>query len=99
MLKMSKLLAGAIGAAAAVFCSTGALADSKGAVYGDIRYGLDFSDSSGPVSTGNDVGQDTDLRDLNSFLGVKASTGQGDIPVFGAYETYGLAEPQVPARP
>lgn len=88
MLKMSKLLAGAIGAAAAVFCSTGALADSKGAVYGDIRYGLDHSDSSGPVSTASDVGADTDLRDLNSYFGVKASSGQGDIRVFGAYESY-----------
>lgn len=88
MLKMSKLLAGAIGAAAAVVCSTGAFADSKGSVYGDIRYGLDYSDSSGPVSEGNDVGADTDLRDLNSFLGVKASSGQGDIRVFGVYETY-----------
>lgn len=88
MLKMSKLLAGAIGAAAAVVCSTGAFADSKGSVYGDIRYGLDFSDSSGPISSGNDVGADTDLRDLNSFFGVKASSGQGDIRVFGAYESY-----------
>lgn len=88
MLNMSKLLAGAIGAAAAVFCSTAAFADSKGAVYGDIRYGLDYSDSSGPISNGNDVGPDTDLRDLNSFIGVKASSGQGDIRVFGAYETY-----------
>jgi len=88
MLKMSKLLAGAIGAAAAVFCSTGALADSKGSVYGDIRYGLDYSDSAGPVSNGNDVGADTDLRNLNTYAGVKASSGSGNVRVFGAYETY-----------
>lgn len=91
MLKMSKLLAGAIGAAAAVVCSTGAFADSKGSVYGDIRYGLDFSDSSGPVSDAGPVGSDTDLRDLNSFVGVKASSGQGDLRVFGAYEMYTAA--------
>ena len=88
MLKMSKLLAGAIGAAAAIFGSTGALADSKGSVSGDIRYGLDMSDSSGPVSDAADTGADTDLRDLNSYVGIKASTGQGDIRVFGVYESY-----------
>jgi len=88
MLKMSKLLAGAMGAAAAIFGSTGALADSKGSVFGDIRYGLDLSDSSGPVSDANDTGADTDLRDLNSYVGIKASTGQGDLRVFGTYETY-----------
>jgi hypothetical protein len=95
MLKMSKLLAGAIGAAAAIL-STGALADSKGSVYGDIRYGLDFSDSEGPVSDAGPVGADTDLRDLNSFVGVKASSGQGDLRIFGAYEMYvGAEDPNV----
>lgn len=89
MFTKSKLLAAAISAAAAVLCSTGAYAvDAKGSVYGDIRYGLDFSDSSGPVSLGNDVGADTDMRELNSFIGVKASGGVGDISVFGVYESY-----------
>lgn len=95
MLKMSKLLAGAIGAAAAIFGSTGALADSKGSVSGDIRYGLDMSDSSGPVSDAADTGADTDLRDLNSYVGIKASTGQGDLRVFGVYETYVGAETSI----
>jgi predicted porin len=88
MFKMGRLLAGAIGAAAAMLGSTGAIADNQGSVYGDIRYGLDHSDSSGPASTASNVGPDTDLRDLNSFIGVKASTGAGDVRVFGGYETY-----------
>lgn len=89
MFKKSKLLAAAIGAAAAVLCSTGAYAvDAKGSVYGDIRYGLDFSDSSGPVSLGNDVGGDTDMRELNSHIGIKASGGVGSVSVFGVYESY-----------
>ena len=93
MFSKSKLLAAAISAAAAVLCSTGAYAvDAKGSVYGDIRYGLDYSDSSGPVSNGNDVGADTDLRDLNSVLGVKAAGGAGDVSVFGVFEMYIGAE-------
>lgn len=88
MFTKNTLLAGAV-AAAAAFLSAGAWAvDARGSVYGDIRYGLDYSDSSGPVSNGNDVGSDTDLRDLNSYIGIKASGEVGDVRVFGMYETY-----------
>jgi hypothetical protein len=79
MLKMSKLLAGAIGAAAAVFCSTGALAEAKGSVFGDFRYGWTHFDDDG-FTTG-----ESDLGDHGSYFGIKASTGTGDITAFGTY--------------
>lgn len=89
MFTKSKLLAAAISAAAAVLCSTGAYAvDAKGSVYGDLRYGLDHSDSSGPNSDAADRGPDTDFRELNSFIGVKAAAGTADWSAFGAYESY-----------
>jgi predicted porin len=90
MLTKSKQLAGAIiGAAAAILCSSGAFAaEGKGSVFGDLRYGLDFSDSEGPVSDAADVGHDLDFRELNSYIGVKGSAGEGGWTAFGAYESY-----------
>lgn len=79
MLKMSKLLAGAIGAAAAIFGSTGALADAKGSVFGDFRYAwTHFDDDAFTDGEG-------DLGDNGSHFGIKASTGSGDINAFGVY--------------
>lgn len=85
MLTKSKLLAGAA-AAAALMGSTAVLAaelDAKGSVYGDLRYSLNYSeDNSGTP------GPTYDFVDNNSYWGVKASTTQGGITAFGAYERF-----------
>lgn len=85
MVTKSKLLAGAA-AAAALIGSTAVLAaelDAKGSIYGDLRYSLDYSeDNSGAA------GPTYDFADNNSYWGVKASTTQGGITAFGAYERF-----------
>lgn len=85
MLTKSKLLAG-VAAAAALMGSTAGLAgelDAKGSLYGDLRYSLDYSeDNSGTA------GPTYNLTDNNSYWGVKASTTQGAVTVFGAYERF-----------
>lgn len=85
MLSKGKLLAGAA-AAAALVGSVGVFAaelDAKGSVYGDLRYSLDYAEDNsgapGPTYT---------TTDNNSYWGVKASTTQGGITAFGAYERF-----------
>lgn len=81
MLKSSKLLAGAIAAAAAVLATTGALAaDAKGSVYGDVRYGWTYFNDDATITAEDDLG------DNGSYFGIKASTTSGDITAFGVYE-------------
>lgn len=87
MLTKSKLLAG-VAAAAALMGSTAVLAgelDAKGSVYGDLRYALDFSDSNAQDNGLGATAQDTDLRDNNSYAGIKASVGEGELKAFAVY--------------
>jgi hypothetical protein len=83
MLKMSKLLAGAIAAAAVCLSSGLSAAELKGAAYVDLRYGLDYfedQNSSNP--------SDIDFNNHGSFWGVKGSASQGGLTAFGAYERW-----------
>ena len=90
MLKMSKLLAGAI-AAAAVCLSTGlSAAEMKGAAYADLRYGIDYFDDSNSTNPA-----DVNFENHGSFWGVKGSASQGGITAFGAYERWLDADAQV----
>jgi predicted porin len=88
MLKKSELLAGAVAAAAAVLSSGVIAAEAKGAVYGDLRYAIDHSDSSGPVSDAFTIGPDQDFRELNGHFGIKGSVSQGSWSAFGVIERY-----------
>jgi hypothetical protein len=91
MLKMSKLLAGAIAAAAVCLSSGLSAAELKGAVYADLRYGLDHYESSGIGGTPTDL----NFENHGSFWGVKASAAQGGLTAFGAYERWLDADSQV----
>jgi hypothetical protein len=84
MSNLSTPRATALAAIAAACMSGGALAaESRGALYGDLRLSLDYADdnstASGPTYT---------VTDNNSVWGVKASTAQGGVTVFGAYERF-----------
>jgi hypothetical protein len=84
MLKMSKLLAGAIAAAAVCLSSGLSAAELKGSVYADLRYGLDYFENSGALGTPTDINFDNH----GSYWGVKASAAQGGLTAFGAYERW-----------
>jgi hypothetical protein len=85
MFEKSKLLAAVIAAAAAVLTSGPVLAvDAKGSLYGDIRWSLDYTEDNDPATTGPTY----TATDNNSNWGVKASTTQRGITVFGAYERF-----------
>jgi hypothetical protein len=86
MLKKSELLAGAVAAAAAVLSSGVIAADAKGAVYGDLRFGVDYSETSAPASA------DTDFREPNGYVGAKGSVSQGGWSAFGVFEQYADAQ-------
>lgn len=86
MLNQSKLLAGAAAAVVAI-CSAGAMAgDGKGAVYGDIRWSLNHADASGIGGTAATRGAKQTATNNNSYYGIKGSTSQRGLTVFGAYE-------------
>jgi len=71
-------------AAAALLASGGAGAtEVKGALYGDLRWSLDYAedDSTAPGPTFN-------ATDNNSMWGVKVSTSRGGLTVFGGYERF-----------
>ena len=83
MLNNSKLLAG-VAAVVAIVSATGVFAaDGKGALYGDIRWSLDYADDK---TAG--VGPTYTATDNNSFWGVKGSMSQDGITAFGAYERF-----------
>ena len=88
MVKRFGLLAAGALVASVGWGSAALAADSKAALYGDLRFGLDYSDSQGPVTTASGAEEDTDFRELNSFAGVKGSTTQDRLTAFGAYEFY-----------
>ena len=85
MLKKSELLAGAVAAAAAVLSQGAFAAELKGSVNGDLRYALDSSDSNADENGFSATAQDLDLRDNNSWMGVKGSVGEGSLKAFGVY--------------
>ena len=83
MLNNSKLLAG-IATVVAIVSATGVFAaDGKGALYGDIRWSLDYADDKTAT-----VGPTYTATDNNSFWGVKGAMTQGGITAFGAYERF-----------
>jgi hypothetical protein len=57
-------------------------AEAKGAVYGDLRFNVDYSETSAPTSA------DTDFREPNGYVGVKGSASHDGWSVFGAAERY-----------
>lgn len=89
MLKMSKLLAGAIAAAAVCLSSGVSAAEMKGAAYVDLRYGLDYFEDSNSANP-----SDVNFENHGSFWGVKGSASQGGLTVFGAYERWLDADAQ-----
>lgn len=88
MTTKSKLLAGALGAATAVMSIPALAVEATGNLYGDLRASVDYSSVEGDVSSGLGMGDDTDFRDLNSYIGVKGETTAGSLTAFGAFETY-----------
>lgn len=89
MLKMSKLLAGAIAAAAVCLSSGVSAAEMKGAAYADLRYGLDYFEDSNSTNP-----SDVNFENHGSFWGVKGSASQGGLTAFGAYERWLDADAQ-----
>ena len=96
MLNRSKLFARAIAATVALSMSAGAgAAETRGALYGDLRLSLDYAEdnsaASGPTFT---------ATDNHSVWGVKASTARGGVTVFGGYERFIDADdPAIPGIP
>src|SRR5690349_4872326 len=78
--------------AAALFAGAAGAADTRGALYADLRLSLDVTDDAslagGPTWT---------TTDNQSVWGVKVSTARGGITVFGAWERY--VETDDPALP
>lgn len=68
---------------ALMFSGSAAAVESKGALYADLRWSLDYTDDDsaapGPTYT---------ATDNHSIWGVKASTSQGGVTVWGNYERF-----------
>lgn len=73
-----------LAALAAASMSNGAVAaDASGALYGDIRWSLDYAEDNSALP-----GPSYNATDNNSFWGVKASVTEGSLTAFGAYERF-----------
>jgi len=96
MLNYGRPLATAIAAVAtALMSGTGFAAESKGALYGDLRLSLDWADDNSAAR-----GPTWAATDNNSIWGVKASTARGGLTVFGAYERFiDSDDPSIPGVP
>jgi len=71
-------------AVAALLASGGATAaEYKGALYGDLRWSLDYAEDDS-----NAAGPTYNATDNNSIWGVKVSSSRGGLTVFGAYERF-----------
>lgn len=71
-------------AAAVLLASGGAGAtETKGALYGDLRWSLDYAEDDSTAA-----GPTFNSTDNNSIWGVKVSTSRGGLTVFGAYERF-----------
>jgi predicted porin len=80
--------------AAALFAGVAGAAETRGALYGDLRLSFDHTDDDtmeDPAST---------TTDNQSVWGVKVSTARGGVTVFGAYERYiETDDPNLPGVP
>lgn len=74
--------AAAAAMAALLVCGGATATETKGALYGDLRWSLDYAEddlAAGPTYN---------ATDNNSIWGVKVSTARGGLTVFGAYERF-----------
>lgn len=58
-------------------------AETQGALYGDLRFSLDYAEDNSAAT-----GPTYNFTDNNSIWGVKASAARGGVTVFGAYERF-----------
>lgn len=82
----------AAAAAAALAAGAADALETRGALYGDLRLSLDYTDG--------DNGRTFTATDNQSIWGLKFATERGGVRVFGAYERFIDAdEPAVPGTP
>ena len=81
--------------AATLMSGAGLAAESKGALYGDLRLSLDWADDNSAAR-----GPTWSATDNTSIWGVKASTTRGKLTVFGGYERFiDSDDPSIPNAP
>lgn len=82
----------AAAAAAVVTTAPAAALETRGALYGDLRLSLDYTEDGD--------GQTFTATDNQSTWGLKFSTARGGVKVFGAYERFiDAGEPAAPGAP
>lgn len=72
--------AGVAALLAAVAGGDAGATETRGALYGDLRFSLDYAEDNSAAT-----GPTFNFTDNNSIWGVKASTSRGGVTVFGAY--------------
>lgn len=78
-----RLRAAGLAALLAAGASGAGATEARGALYGDLRFSLDYAEDNSVAP-----GPTYNFTDNNSIWGVKASTARGGVTVFGAYERF-----------